>query len=133
MPTASQAMILMTEEGNSPEIPQRRYSSMSHLKSERPENVPKTTRSHQIFEQPQKGKQGPGACPGTTPQQIILQGYRGNMFYDQETRRFRWQVISKGNNVSDDLLTATSIDYDIPEDKPPPPQVKQFYSGTECR
>ncbi|XP_060075257.1 uncharacterized protein LOC132554945 [Ylistrum balloti] len=124
MPTASQAMILKTAEGSDHIISRRLCSSMSHLKPAKSEGMnkppPQTAGSMPTF---QKGKPGPRACPGTTPQQIILQGYRGNMFFDQETRRFRWQIISQNNNITEDMLTATSIDCELPEEKPPPPQI----------
>ncbi|XP_033754989.1 uncharacterized protein LOC117337939 [Pecten maximus] len=124
MPTASQAMILRTTEVSDHILARRLYSSMSHVKPARSESTnkppPPTAGSMPTF---QKDKPGPRTCPGTTPQQIILQGYRGNMFFDQETRRFRWQIISQNNNVSEDMLTATSIDYDSPEEKPPPSQI----------
>ncbi|OWF48213.1 hypothetical protein KP79_PYT14492 [Mizuhopecten yessoensis] len=71
----------------------------------------------------QKNQPGPRTCPGTTPQQIDLQGLKGNMFFDQDTKRFRWHVISQNSNISEDMLTATAIDYDSPEEKPPPPKI----------
>ncbi|XP_069113190.1 uncharacterized protein [Argopecten irradians] len=124
MPTASQAMILKTADVSDHILARRLYSSMSHLKRSGSENTNKptlqTAGSTPTF---QKGQPGPRSCPGTAPQQIILQGYRGNMFFDQETRRFRWQIISQHNNVSEDVLTATSIDCESPEEKPPPPQI----------
>lgn len=92
MPTASQCLILMNEEGVGTNLSKRRYSGASSkvsmpnlfLTSEKEEEPCELPRLFDI-----------NAGPNHRPYELVVNGYQGTMSYDTKEHSFKWQIHSK--------------------------------------
>lgn len=126
MPTASQAMILMGEDG---------FDSKSHggrSFHEGPSHTDISFTQVDVGNQRKKSRERvfvakedtvvqPLKTPGTLPQHMEMKGYQGSMYYDPETKRFRWFVApAKDNVVNANILKTATISKSSIREKPTP-------------
>ncbi|XP_063427288.1 uncharacterized protein LOC134710821, partial [Mytilus trossulus] len=86
MPTSSQTMIVMKDQGEDPRVPRRQFPSVSAFPSmgSSPNDIPDTTSRNK----PSLSTDNSSGFPDVAD----ANGFRGKMYFDRKTQSLRWKI-----------------------------------------